>query len=439
MEQQYITSQGMVTVLCRTLNRIDRRLMDHGSRVAYLSYRFLKALGIRQKQELQRAVILAILHDIGAYKTEEISRMVEFESHNVWDHSIFGYLLLNYFSPFYDIAPAVLFHHTDWELLKKAPGLTPYCLDLAQIINLADRIDMFYQSEAGPQDKLRRQLEKGRGRKYGSRYLDLLPAALPVDWQPADLASDKEYAALLEQDIFDERDIFKLLELLVFTIDFRSYYTVTHTITTTAISRELARLDGLSPKELRRIHYGAMMHDLGKIAIPLRILESPGRLSPEEMAVMRTHVELTGKILEGCVDPQVMEIALRHHEKLDGSGYPRGLGAAELTESQRIVAIADILSALTGTRSYKEAYSYDKTKGIIQAMAREGKLDARLTTLTLGHMPEIMAIVREQCRPILENYRKIQKEYAQLSLAFADGNLYCPVLGMWRPLAASKL
>ena len=134
---------------------------------------------------------------------------------------------------------------------------------------------MFYQSEAGPQDKLRRQLEKGRGRKYGSRYLDLLPAALPVDWQPADLASDKEYAALLEQDIFDERDIFKLLELLVFTIDFRSYYTVTHTITTTAISRELARLDGLSPKELRRIHYGAMMHDLGKIAIPLRILESP--------------------------------------------------------------------------------------------------------------------------------------------------------------------
>ena len=229
------------------------------------------------------------------------------------------------------------------------------------------------------------------------------------------------------------------MELLVFTIDFRSYYTVTHTITTTAISRELARLDGLSPKELRRIHYGAMMHDLGKIAIPLRILESPGRLSPEEMAVMRTHVELTGKILEGCVDPQVMEIALRHHEKLDGSGYPRGLGAAELTESQRIVAIADILSALTGTRSYKEAYSYDKTKGIIQAMAREGKLDARLTTLTLGHMPEIMAIVREQCRPILENYRKIQKQYAQLSLAFANGNLYCPVLGMWRPLAASKL
>ena len=88
--------------------------MDHGSRVAYLSYRFLKALGNPAKAGAAKAVILAILHDIGAYKTEEISRMVEFESHNVWDHSIFGYLLLNYFSPFYDIAPAVLFHHTDW-------------------------------------------------------------------------------------------------------------------------------------------------------------------------------------------------------------------------------------------------------------------------------------------------------------------------------------
>lgn len=78
------------------------------------------------------------------------------------------------------------------------------------------------------------------------------------------------------------------------------------------------------------------------------------------MTVMRTHVDMTEAIFGGEVDETVARIALRHHEKLDGSGYPRGLEAADLTVGERLVAVADIVSALSGTRSYKEAYSKDR-------------------------------------------------------------------------------
>lgn len=93
------------------------------------------------------------------------------------------------------------------------------------------------------------------------------------------------------------------------------------------------------------------MHDVGKIGIPLSILEKPGKLDDEEMKVMRTHVELTEDILEGCIEPVLLQAAARHHEKLDGSGYPRGLHAAELSMPDRIIAVADIVSALVYTRA----------------------------------------------------------------------------------------
>ena len=95
-----------------------------------------------------------------------------------------------------------------------------------------------------------------------------------------------------------------------------------------------------------------MFHDLGKIGIPLEILENPGRLTLEDMAVMKTHVEKTAVILNGWVSEEIRDLALRHHEKLNGTGYPDGLSASQLTLPQRILAVADIFSALTGERSY---------------------------------------------------------------------------------------
>ena len=96
-------------------------------------------------------------------------------------------------------------------------------------------------------------------------------------------------------------------------------------------STSTARILGMSEEQIRQIYYGALLHDLGKIGIPVEILEFPGKLSPQAMNIMRTHVNITEEILGGTIDPAITKIAIRHHEKLDGSGYPRGLKANELT------------------------------------------------------------------------------------------------------------
>ena len=99
--------------------------------------------------------------------------------------------------------------------------------------------------------------------------------------------------------------------MLAYSIDFRSEYTVTHTVTTVGISVEIARLLNYSAEDKQRIYYGALLHDVGKIAIPLEILEYPGKLSPQAMRIMRTHVELTGRILGQDVEEKIRKIALR--------------------------------------------------------------------------------------------------------------------------------
>ena len=99
-----------------------------------------------------------------------------------------------------------------------------------------------------------------------------------------------------------------------------SRHTVTHTVTTAWTAYEIARRLIADEAERGRVYCAALLHDVGKIGIPLGILEKPGRLDAREMAVMRTHVTLTESILAGCVPNDIAAAAARHHEKLDGSG-----------------------------------------------------------------------------------------------------------------------
>ena len=141
-----VNSANISVLVQRTLNLVDPRLVDHGLRVAYLVSRLLEVQGRYTGRDLQDLCFLAMLHDVGAYKTDEIDRMVQFESENIWEHSIYGYLFLCRLSPLGKWADGVLFHHIGAPLLN---ALDAPCRDVAQIINLADRVDVFV-SDHGP-------------------------------------------------------------------------------------------------------------------------------------------------------------------------------------------------------------------------------------------------------------------------------------------------
>ena len=150
------------------------------------------------------------------------------------------------------------------------------------------------------------------------------------------------------------------LERLAILGEFRDTDTGEHTVRVGDMCAEIAHLLGQDPVWSERLRLAARLHDIGKVAIPDSILLKPGPLTPAEFEVMKTHTTLGARILSGSNSPLVRlaeEVALNHHERWDGTGYPNAIGGTEVPMSGRICAVADVFDALTSERVYKKAWS----------------------------------------------------------------------------------
>lgn len=151
--------------------------------------------------------------------------------------------------------------------------------------------------------------------------------------------------------------------------EYKDEDTGAHILRMSNYSAAVARKMGLDETTVESILYAAPMHDIGKIGTPDRILLKPGKLDADEWEIMKQHTVNGGRILEGS-DAEFINlgevIALTHHEKWDGAGYPQGLSGEKIPLAGRIVAIADVFDALTSKRPYKEAFSLEKSYKIIR-------------------------------------------------------------------------
>ncbi len=177
---------------------------------------------------------------------------------------------------------------------------------------------------------------------------------------------------------------------------YRDEETGAHIQRTGWYSELLAATAGWPRESVDQIRLAAPMHDLGKIGIPDAILRKPGKLTREEMAIMQTHTLLGAKMLAGATTPvlcMAREIAMCHHERWDGGGYPVGLTGLEIPEAARIVAIVDFYDALSHDRVYRPAFPEME----VIRMLREGRgthFDPRLLDIFLSLLPEMRAISR---------------------------------------------
>jgi putative two-component system response regulator len=163
----------------------------------------------------------------------------------------------------------------------------------------------------------------------------------------------------------------------------------------------LARAYGLDEKTVRTIDLAAPMHDVGKVAIPDSILLKPGELSPGEREVMQRHAQIGHDILAHSGSPLLdlaAEIALTHHERFDGNGYPAGLSDEKIPLAGRIVAIADVFDALTSDRPYRARLSFERALEIM----REGRgthFDPVLLDCFMEHLDEVLEVSRVEKDP----------------------------------------
>lgn len=196
----------------------------------------------------------------------------------------------------------------------------------------------------------------------------------------------------------------QIIQRLGRAAEYKDNETGMHVLRMSHYSRLLARAYGFSEDAAEDLLNASPMHDIGKIGIPDHILLKPGRLTEEEMDIMRRHPQIGLEIL-GDADSELLQlagmIAHCHHEKWDGSGYPRGLAGKDIPIEARIVAIADVFDALTSERPYKPAWSVEATLELIRSQS--GKhFDPELVSLLEANLPAILDI-KERWRDDLDN------------------------------------
>lgn len=175
-----------------------------------------------------------------------------------------------------------------------------------------------------------------------------------------------EQEQLLEERISYGKNIKRILlqTILAFSkaIEIRDPYTAGHQSRVAHLAASMAEAIGLSEGNIEGIFLGALIHDIGKIAVPTEILSRPGKLMNEDKEYIRIHCQKGFDILKSIDFPwPVAQIALQHHEHIDGSGYPQGLRKGEILTEASLINVADVVEALTSHRPYRPAYSLNET------------------------------------------------------------------------------
>lgn len=179
--------------------------------------------------------------------------------------------------------------------------------------------------------------------------------------------------------------------------EYKDNETGMHVIRMSHYARIVAVALGYTEHEADELLHAAPMHDIGKIGIPDAILSKPGRLTEEEWVVMRQHTVIGARILGDHPSGLLRlaaSIALNHHEKWDGNGYPSGLAGEDIPLSARIVAIADVFDALTSVRPYKRAWSVEEALALIRS-ENGTHFDPKVVAAFFDNLPEILRIYEQ--------------------------------------------
>ncbi len=376
--------------LSRALDLVEQELLgvttNHGKRAAYVSSRICAELGLDDAQVCDMACC-AMLHDnaLTAYMQEAgpqgVLRFERFESHcsrgeeNIQDFPFAG-----------DVAGVVLYHHENWD------GTGFHALkgtDIplrALVLRLADSMDLHLRMGDNRPD-LERQIREHTTRLSGTVYAPHVVEALHSLLSPSflsDLADANIDGALHRvvppvQAMMDAEEMLRVCNIFALIIDAKSHFTKEHSRGLAEKLGTVADFLGIEEEHKYKIMIAGYLHDVGKLSIPLTILEKPDVLTEEEFSTMREHVALTEELLasvRGFGD--IAQWASMHHEKLDGSGYGKGLHAQDLPFEGRLLTCCDIYQALTEDRPYRPAMRFPEAMGILDSLVDGGQLDARI-------------------------------------------------------------
>ena len=392
----------MLYALSFALDKAEIELLGvetgHGRRVACLSMFMAEEAGIRG-EELRDLVGCCILHDnaLTEFIHEELSKshMLDGLETQLSDvigidavtngsrHSVIGERNIRLVPFRTDVRNIVLYHHENADgsgaigVTAAETGLKP------QLLHLADMVDVTFELNPISEEKYAKILawvEEQSGKMFSEEVVTLFRDAVTYD-KMTYLVNEGALASLqrelrTEPCEYSDEEIHNLATLFARIIDYKSEFTQTHSLGVADKAQQMAKYYGFDREKTTRFYLAGALHDIGKLLVSNDILEKPGKLTDDEYSAMKDHASATRYILSQIKEiPDVTEWAANHHEKLNGSGYPRGLTAEELSFEERLMACIDIYQALTEKRPYKDGMPHEKTIAIMKDMADKNFID----------------------------------------------------------------
>ncbi len=383
--------------LSKAVDLVSPRLNNHHLQVAYLSLQLARVLHLDLDRQLD-LVFAGALHDIGGLSLQQRLDALNFEIENPFHHCELGYQFLQSFPRFSRQAHIVRHHHLPWdhgagaEFRGKPVALESHILHLADrtVVSITEGRDILSQV-----DPICRNISRHAGRQFNPELVDALCSLAVKEYIWLDLVSGdlkKNITSLLNSPmlLLNDDELVNVSRLFARVVDFRSNFTATHSSGVAACAATLAGLLNFSKAECLLMQAAGYLHDLGKLAVPVEILEKPSRLEPAEYSLIKNHTYYTYRILENLpAFEQVNNWASLHHERLDGSGYPFHRNRDNLSLGSRVMAVADIFTALTEDRPYRRGMELNEALRILRTMAERQKLDGSVVEVLEKNKEEV--------------------------------------------------
>lgn len=356
----------------------------HSKRVAWMGMELGNALGMCDK-DLIDLVACALLHDnaLAEYIATELRGMDNPEMMDIGIHCKLGERNIAYLPMATNEDGAVLYHH------ENADGSGPFGRTAketplaAQIIHLADQLDVALDLghwEEGKSEGIQKYLSMNRNRCFSGELVDLFWDTFTLsdlsNLEGGELEMRIESRLPRRTALYSHQQFRDMATLFARITDYKSASTCRHSMGIAEKLEKMGHYYGYDAEGCMDLFMAGAFHDIGKLMVPNAVLEKPGRLTAGEYEIMKTHAEKSDGILSHIKGFETLrKWASQHHEKLDGSGYFKGLSAGDLGFEERLVACVDIYQALTEPRPYKSGLTHAVAIKMMLKMVKKHQID----------------------------------------------------------------
>lgn len=396
--------RSLMVSFAKAMNLVNPEIQHHHEQTAYLALFIARELRLPE-EDVMLTMTAALFHDIGSIVVEAPQTVAEVER-RAREYAPIGARMLRGVPGFEEVASVISYNQCSWgEAIAVAieqDAVSERLGICASIVHLADAVSTLINDEGNilnQASKIIDVVKSQSGVEFCPQAVGAFVSIAELEYVWMDLMHNPMFITFFTGEIGSvslERTV-ELTSLASSIIDYRSPFTAMHSAGVAASARTLAKLAGFDEECQMKMQIAGNLHDIGKLAVPRAILEKPGKLTNEEFNIVKEHPYYTALILLDVKGfEQVNLWASRHHEKLTGHGYPFHNTALELDVGARIMAVADIFSAITEERPYRTGMSREQAEKVLREDVRAGDICDDIVALLMENYDEVNGARDEQ-------------------------------------------